>query len=133
MELPTIQRLTREFRVDAIEDVLGIDMLVWHTWFSVEGQRSILSKTINTSLNDLRTTSNPAAKRSPDSIAAHQQKKKHRKNKEQPLQQQPTLAVHHCPDPECAADTKNISFTWEGLYDHMKVFFSATLLTSADN
>ncbi|KAJ3551840.1 hypothetical protein NM688_g4478 [Phlebia brevispora] len=118
------RRLRDEFHEEGIDNVLRLDIVMWHAWFSLREQQFIFSGTPQEQSVELLSSPAVSWKRKAADIAATRASKRlHGPNK--------SLADrtgYYCPDPRCchgAAAMRTYSST--GLYQHITQFHRITI------
>ena len=111
--------LAKEFHHEGIEDVLGLEAILWHAWSSVR-DKDIVSDVDSTRTDNI---SSLPVKRAPiDVNDTLQAKKKIRRLKKKHSDDDNDRVLRHCPDPACASRTAHERvYSWVALYQHMYV------------
>lgn len=103
-QLDATLNLACEFRRQGMSDILNIEAIVWHSWFSVTNLRNVKQQQHAVS----------TARIQPADPVALARRARYRHAKSQVL-----TGAYRCPDPVCVATSRTYHFM--GLWNHMYV------------
>ncbi|KAF7797731.1 hypothetical protein EIP86_008931, partial [Pleurotus ostreatoroseus] len=111
-------QLAEDFHNEGIEDVLGLEAVLLHAWFSVKLQRE-LSPSVHGS--ETRSADPQLVNcASTDPFDTVRTRKKANRFKRKHLKNTPDHELYHCPDPGCASKAaRERLYTWANLHKHI--------------
>ncbi|KAJ3533164.1 hypothetical protein NM688_g7321 [Phlebia brevispora] len=123
-QISTNRRLKQEFHMDRIEDVLGLDLVMWYAWYSLQEQQRIGSVSQQQQFVETPSCQAIPAKRKAADIAAYRA----RKRLHGPEKKLTAEEGYFCPDPRCryGAASKR-TYSWIALYQHIASLHRRTI------
>ncbi|KAJ3553431.1 hypothetical protein NM688_g3617 [Phlebia brevispora] len=118
-QLAVNQQLAYELQRESIEDIVGLEAVLLHSWHSIREQLAILPQDSQALQARKRMSSmaTPSVKRVGIDIVTHRARKRFRRRHGEADEGR---HQHCCPDPDCSAGSASERrYTWDSLYRHI--------------